>query len=317
MAKTNKEKFNYKNVKINEEELSITKIGEMKTIEQNPIFIVILFGILLLFIFFLPTVVNFIKGPDEKPDYSVNNNKIEDGKKDEEDLEKSKDVYYELNDALIVNLEEKVTVQEFIINGNDFSFQITNSRENRFASNNDHYFLELYTEENTLLERFILDDIDIPKNSSETYYYTVLANTASKMKKIRFVKKEIMDYPNVTLEKNNNGEEILTCTKDTETITYKFQNEKLISITDIANYSSTVSNYGTLFNNWKADSEKLNNISGISSVFVDAGNGFVVNTTIDLKTAKLTTVENNNFYTYETLAKVVKFEMEARGFRCK
>ena len=46
MAKKQKSKFNSKNVKINEEELSITKIGEMDTVNQSSTFVLILFGLI-------------------------------------------------------------------------------------------------------------------------------------------------------------------------------------------------------------------------------------------------------------------------------
>ena len=72
MAKNKKNKFNYTNLKINDEELSITKIGEIVPENQNPIFIFVIVGILLIFIFFLPNIVNLINDKGELPNSSVN-----------------------------------------------------------------------------------------------------------------------------------------------------------------------------------------------------------------------------------------------------
>lgn len=317
MAKNKKEKFNYKNVKINEEELSITKIGEMENAEQSPFLIFLLFGIILAFVFFLPTIVNFIKGPDEKLDYSLINNKTNEEVKENTDSETAESAYYLVQDSLVINLEEGIGIAKFSLNGNEFSFEVTNSRGSRFYFNKDNYFLELYSEDNTLLERFLLSDKVVASNATETFHYTVSSNTALNMKKVTFVKKAIADYPNVVLEKNNNQEEILVCSNANENLTYKFQNEKLISIADVVNYSANSVDYATNLAKWQAESEKLNAMNGIQSLFVNAGNGFVVNTSLDLKNVNLSNVDNVHYYAYETLAKVVSFEMNARGFRCK
>lgn len=56
------ENFNYENIKINEEELSITKIGEITTKEEeSSIFILLLFGIIMVFIFCLPLIVSLME----------------------------------------------------------------------------------------------------------------------------------------------------------------------------------------------------------------------------------------------------------------
>ena len=55
------ENFNYENIKINEEELSITKIGEITTKEEeSSIFILLLFGIIMVFIFCLSLIVSLM-----------------------------------------------------------------------------------------------------------------------------------------------------------------------------------------------------------------------------------------------------------------
>lgn len=314
MAK--KEKFNSKKVTISEEELSITKIGELETTEQSPLFVLILFGFILVFIFFLPTIANLIKAPNEKPDYSLLE-KPQENNQEEKPREEPKNSYYQYSDTLSIDLEEKIKINEFALVGNTLSFKVTNANETRFSFQKDNYFLELYSEEDTLLERIYLGDTTVSRETDMVLQFALNSNTALYMKKLSFAKKEITDYPNVTLEKNENEEEVLTCTKDKETLTYKFQKEKLFSISHVVNYSSTISNYESILNTWQTNSKKLNNMEGITSILVDAGTGFVVNTTIDTKTAKLNEVENTSYYPNETLAKVVSFEMEARGFSCK
>lgn len=316
MAKNKKQAFDSKNVKINEEELSITKIGELETAEQSPWMVIGIFVALLVFIFCLPSLVTLIKGDSTRTDYaSPVTNKPEEK---EETPDKVEEKYYEIASDLKVTLEDTLVINNFNLDANSIKFTIQNNGETRFNFNRKNYFLELYTEENTLLERVILEKSTIGKGESVEFTYGISATTAANVKKIRFVLKEIEDYPNIELQKNEANEELLVCTKNSETITYKFQNEKLQNITDVINenYSEDVS-YREKLENWKAKSASYNNVGGISSTFIDTGVGFFVNTVLDLANVKIANVQNENYYTYETLAKVVKFEMDSRGFTCR
>lgn len=314
MAKKKKQVFDVKKVKINEEELSITKIGEITSGEQSPFLVIGIFLVLLVFIFFLPNLVNLIKGESTKTDYGTPTEKEPEP---EEPIEKE-EPYYELSDTLKVSLEETLVLNKFKIENSEIQFTITNNGENRFNFNRKNYFLELYTEENTFLERIILKKVTIPKEESVTFNYTISEVTATNTKKIRFVEKEIADYPNIELTKNDAGEELLVCTRDFETLTYKFQTGKLQTITDVVNNTNKEdASYNEKLEEWKNKVATYNNIGGISSTWIDTGNGFFVNTVLDLEKVKLENIDNENYYAYETEAKIVKFEMEARGFTCK
>lgn len=313
MAK--KKKFSYKNLKVNEEDLAVTKIGEMPDENKNPIFIFFVFGILIVFIFFLPDVVQYIHPENatimENPTSSENNPVIE-------ETSQSELVYYDLNDSLAITLEEGIKVDHFKISNDTLFFTITNNKISKFYFSKRNYFVELYTEDKTLLERIILTKDSIAKDNSKDFSYSIQSSTASNVAKIVFVEKEIEDYPNVVLTKNEDAMETLTCVKDYETIVYKFKDEKLTSITDTVNYTKSGSelDYQMDLSLWQNRVNTYNTIAGMSSSFISNDTGFIVNTVLDLANVKISSVDNVNYYEYETLAKVVSFEMEARGFRC-
>ncbi len=313
MAKEKKDKINYKNLKVNQEELSITKIGEISSVNQSPVFILVLFGLLLAFIFFLPTITNYIKGEDETTSYET----PKETPKEEEPLAPEEEIkMYSLSDTLSISLEDKVTLNQFSLTDEALSFQVTNNNQTRFDFDAENYFLELYTEDNTLLDRILLEDV-VNRETSLTIIVSLSSTTIENVEKISFVQKETSDYPNVVLEKNESDETILTCTNAIETLTYKFQNEKLYEVEESVSVNSANKDYLTLLNDWKVRSESLNALDGVTSVFVDTGVSFVANTTVDLKTAKIAKNENKYYYSNETLAKVINFEMESRGFSCK
>ncbi len=315
MAK--KKKFSYKNLKVNEEELSVTKIGEIATAGQNPIFVLFFFAFLLGFIFFLPTIVKYIQGENEKPDYSLNAGT--DSSEEKENIDTKELTYYDFGPSLTVSLKDGIKMHSFKLVDNVLHFTITNNGTNKFYFSKHNYFLEIYTDEKTLLERIILAKEGISKEESLNFSYDIQSSTATNMKKLVFVEKEITDYPNISLTTNEMNEETLTCNNNYETITYKFKDAKLTSINDVVNYVRNVNdtNYESTLSLWKTRSTTYSNTSGVTSTFIDSGNGFVVSTVLDVEKVKVSNLENDNYYVYETLAKVINFEMEARGFSCQ
>ena len=315
MAKKQKSKFNSKNVKINEEELSITKIGEMDTINQSSTFVLILFGLILIFIFFLPTITNLIKGEDnEKVNYTESEPTPSENE-EQENKDNNEPTMYTITPSLSIPLEENIQLDAFSLNGNTLSYQINNTSPNRFDFDEENYYLELYSEDDTLLARILLDT-NVARTTSTMETIVLNGTTATNAKKILFVKKEESDYPNVELQKNAIEEDILVCSSTIETITYKFKEDKLFEIQDNVNVNSTNTNYISLLNEWKTKSETLNAMNGVNSLLVDAGTSFAVNTSVDLQTAKVSKEDSKYYYEKDTLAKVVNFEMEARGFSC-
>ena len=74
--------------------------------------------------------------------------------------------------------------------------------------------------------------------------------------------------------------------------------------------------YQTKLTLWQNRAASYNNIEGMSSSFISNDTGFIVNTVLDLTNVKESSIDNENYYEYETIAKVVNFEMQARGFSC-
>jgi hypothetical protein len=264
----------------------------------------------------LPNIVNYVSDYNKTDELESSNTNITDSSTSID--EEQETIYYDLSSTLTVTLENTLKVDNFKISNNTLSFRITNNGDSRFYFNDKNYFIELYNEYNTLLERVIMSKESVSKDYSKDFTYEIDEATASNASKIVFVEKQIDDYPNITLTTNDSDEEVLTCTKDSEIITYKFKKENLINITDILNYNKTGSDlvYQNDVSLWQSKVATYNNISGISSTFVESANGFVVNTVLDVLNVKISSVDNDYYYSSDTQAKVVNFEMEARGFSC-
>lgn len=302
-----KKKIDYKNVKINQEGLSTTVIGELPNEKKGPIFVLFLFILLLAIVFFLPDIVDFINEKNNKVvvDPSTSNPSTSDNNPSEgENAE-----IYELSENLSITLDKVLTINNFKIEDNKISYTITNQGENRYYFNRFNYFLEIYNADNTLLERIILEKSGINKDETKTYSYNINSETASQAQKIVFVNIPIAGYSIVDLVNDT-----LVCTNNYQTITYKFLENKLISIGDVINYNN--SDYKDVLTSYQNKATNYNSINGVQSNIMESTIGFVFNTNIDLKEADISKLDNDTYYALDTEAKIVNFEMEARGFSC-
>lgn len=307
MAK--KTKINYKTLKVNQEALSSTVIGELPNDQKGPIFVILFFVLLLVIVFFLPDIVNYINNRDNGVVVAPNNPGQEaSGNIDD----RTEIVFYDISDNLSITLDDILVINKFKVNNDSISFRITNNGESRYYFNRYNYFMELYNENNTLLERVILQKEGISRDSYKDYNYELKTETALQAKKIVFVNIPTDGYPNVVL--NNN---VLVCTKNYQTITYNFANNKLINISDMINYLNTIgSEYQTNLIKYQNQVSVNNNIAGVRSTLTESSNGFTVSTILDLVNVDITKLVSDNYYAFDTAATIVNFEMESRGYSC-
>ncbi len=306
MAK--KEKIDYKNVKINPEALASTQIGEISNDEKGPFVVLGFFLFLLIAAFFMPNIVNFINKKDKVIVDSDNSSNVTPG----QDGASENLVFYDLNDNLTITLDSVLKIDKFKIKDNTINFRITNNGEVRYYFNRYNYFLELYNENNTLLERVILKKEGIARDNYKDYTYEIKAETASAVKKIVFTNIPIDGYPYVETVNN-----VLTCTKNYQTITYSFVEEKLTNIDDLVNVPNTDTKYQDNLNLYRSQVSQNQNIAGVNATLNELATGFIVSTSLNLKNVDITKLTSDNYYAVDTLAKVVSFEMNARGYTCK
>ncbi len=307
---TKKKKMNYKNLKINEESLTTTTIGLMPEEQKGPLFVIVLFAILLGIVFFLPDILNYMNNRNNE-EVNLPNSSDKGTSGEPSEIEEEIQMY-DLSNNLTITLDEVLTINNFKIANNTINFRIKNNGENRYYFNRYNYFLELYSENNTLLERVILQKEGLAKDSTKDYSYEIKPETSNLAKKIVFTNINSDGYPVVDLINNT-----LTCTKGYETITYDFIENKLKTINDVVNYPfSSDQNYTHNLLTYQNQVSFNNNIVGVTATLTEASTGFIVNTILDLEKVDITKLSNNNYYAYETLAKIVKFETEARGFSC-
>lgn len=313
-----RKKKNAEPVRLSQEELIPSVIGVIDEKATSNWIILPLFGILIAFIIALPTITNYFNGEGEILDNPVvTPGNVEDPSNDPtEEVE-----FHKLTNDLVVTLDG-MTFQNFVLTDDDISFQIVNDANAKDYLVTHHYYLELYDNNQMLLQRIKLPNKNISKGNSESYT-SDLSIAKSTISQIVIDEKTTDDYPAINLKKEEDGTYSLACTKGTRKISYEFTSEqKLKSIADTVNYVSTADNYNVLLADYRQMTSKYNALEGVTSNIVEIGNGFTVTTTLDLSIVDFTnrtvlnTLDEEAYYGKDTEGKVVYFELSAMNYKC-
>lgn len=277
------------------------------------VWIVLIFGIFILGVIYLPDIASFVNNyfnPDVVTPSGGNNNKNNGNDDVNSDDEKIKE--YVISD----NLE--ITFDSFKINNvkkvnSKISMDIVNTSNEILDLSKDNYFINMYSEGKKLLKRVMLGDVIVSVGSTYTVSYDVDDNVY--MLSIYNLSKK--DYPAyvVTSDESNMG--TLTCTKEYEKIDYLTNNNKVYAINLLNEVSSSDTNFNTLYATYQAMKNTYDNVEGISSSLDVINNVLTFRSIINLNVVLDGSINLKSYYPKDTDAKVIYFEMTSMGYTCK
>lgn len=277
------------------------------------VWIVLIFGIFILGVIYLPDIASFVNNyfnPDVVTPSGGNNNKNTGNDDVNSDDEKIKE--YVISD----NLE--ITFDSFKINNikkenNKISMDIVNTSNEILDLSKDNYFINMYSEGKKLLKRVMLGDVIVSVGSTYTVSYDVDENVY--MLSVYNLSKK--DYPAyvVTSDESNMG--TLTCTKEYEKIDYLTNNNKVYAINLLNEVSSSDTNFNTLYATYQAMKNTYDNVEGISSSLDVINNVLTFRSVINLNVVLDGSINLKSYYPKDTDAKVIYFEMTSMGYTCK
>ena len=315
-------KKKYKNFKVEQDELKPIAIGAFESRKKTSIGTFIILTIFILAVIFLPQlseVINeYLNPPANNPVNPVNPNNPATPEEPEEDDNNEDETFYEYVPNLKIEREEVIVSNINIdITSSTLTYSVTNNTTSYQDMEELNYYIEIYNEDRTLLERVKLVSPGLLAGGAFENYSRVLdASTASTTGYLVLVQKNTTDYPEVTLSTNANGSAQMVCTNSHETVTYDFDNNALKSVTSVIEYLSTDANYTEIYSNYQTLAETYNTTTGITSTFINSTLGFNITTIVDLEDASRTFIFNADTFGLDTEPKVVSFEMEALGFDC-
>ena len=315
MARKNKR---YKNIKLEQNELTPTAIGIFESRRKSSIGTVLILGIFILAVIFLPDISEYVnkyinQTPGTTPKPTTPNNKPNTPPKDNDDN----------FTAFVDNLKitnDDITISNFVIDEVNLtiSYDVTNNLNNSENIEALNYYLEIYNTEQTLIERVKLaNEITLSNAAFTTFKRNITTESATTIGFIAIIKKTINDYPLVELTNNEGGIGSMVCSNAHEKVTYKFNEEKLKEVTHEASYLNTETNYQALYEANKLKANNYNSKLGIASTFFEHENGYNITTIVNLNEIDRTYIFNADSFKIDTEPKVVKFEMEAQGFKCE
>lgn len=299
------------------QELMPSVIGRIDSKEKSNWVVIVLFIVLIIFIIALPSITTYISG-EKQITFGPNQNE---NKKPIDNTPAHETIYYDYSNTLEIPVEG-LNFKQFDIVRKTFSFTIENKNEVKNYLVNHVLYMELYDNNQTLLQRVKLPNENLSKGSSLDYQFELTVPTAQ-IAKIVIEEKKVSDYPAIQLKKESDGTYLLVCSKDVETLTYQFDTEgKLYYIMDIVNYPSSYENYQMKLMDYRQISSKYNGIEGVTSNISEVGSGFTSTTTITLEKIDFenrsikNTLNNPAYYGKGTEGKVVYFELSAMNYQC-
>lgn len=287
------------------------KDSEKEQKAGNPIFILIIFVCLLLFIFVVPDV------------YKKLNKNVADvlgiGKKETPVQEKTKDDtpamsdYYQIgsNSTLEYNglIIKNVSLVEGIL-----SFDIESEEEVDLSESD--YYIEFYESRATFRGRRMLKgkinktlrvELDVSSLNINTSTYMTVSHI------------EESSIPKSTFSTDESGLASLNCMHESDNYVYDFKLDELIKITkkytytnyDLNSYSSELLKYQKL-------SKEYNELNGVTTSIAENNSTFIYTIELDYTDVEeFNKIKDDYIFKKGTLDSVIKFKMESEGFDCE
>jgi len=316
-------------IKLSEQELVPATIGNLNDRNGTTAVLIFLFVCLIGFTVVLPYVSEIItefnagNTNTSTPSNNNNNNNNNDNNDDHPDVNEV--VYYDLTTNFKIELEG-LTISNFVLNAatNKITYTVKNTSASIDFFKNNLYYIEIFSEDNTLLQRIKVPTTNVSKTVETTLNGDLDPNVINIAKKLSFILKTENDYPNVTLTKESEESYKMICSKNEYEFTYYFDSEyNLNTIQEVYTVDMTDFQYNELLSTAQILSGRYNTLDGVTSTIVSTTVGFSMTSTIDLTKTDLTNDSNKAIlnhealYTYKTQAKVIYFELSSMLYNCK
>ena len=313
---------------IDPRELAVTELGKLERKENGPIFAIVWIVIFVVGIAILPYLSEYFSSPEipSKPIISnpSGNQGSSGGTTNPEDEFIKESEYNSLatNTAIVMN---GVKIENIVLDLNEaqISLSINPNKVDQAIFQKYNFYLELYTDTKTLLQRIRLTDSVI--KTTKSYVFDLdTSQDIFQISHFRIVLKSSEDYPSVELSTDASNKPILQCQNDHETILYTFEEKdgkyQLIALEESFEYYEDELDYLQTYNKYISYSTTYNEMAGVTTYISTLSNGFYYQMAIDLTKV----IEMNYqklftrpiYYAKGTEAKIINFELNASGYKC-
>lgn len=294
----------------NSEEQVISNIKKEK--EGNPLVVVLFLLILGVFIFFLPTIEKQFNKTDtplekEKPVVTP-----------PPSIEKEKNLGFH-EKGYIGNLEITNLVTTYFNGNYELSFTIINNGNSAYTFNKKYYVV-LYNEDKILYRALLHSYTPLASKSSIELSLIINENAYNLANRYQIQEIQTSMYPKVSLTKEEGEFKVLTCSYQTNTLQYYFQNDTLYKIRDDFHKNSIETvNYEQEKERYRILSDSYKTIVGMHSTFIETPLDFRLINEFqlgDIEDISLANLKVYKYFRFRENVDVVAFEMESIGYTC-
>ena len=304
--------------------LASKSIGKIKKDKQkSPLAMVILFTVLIATIFFIPEITPYFSDLLDKLNISDNSDVLDevptpslpDDDEEEEPLPEEPVIETYLIDPTVIakyeNIEISNVSKTMANNTYYFNYTLKNiDTQNGFDFATNRVYIDFY-QDNTYLGRALINIDNLGAGGTTTMQSPIDESIYTNANSFQVVNRNVSDYPISELGT------VITCEAPNRTLTYTFQDNKLVSIRDNYNYIKVDDNsYTVNFLNYQAKALRVeeSGIATANALAIDTG--FTYTATINYTTDVDLTGEDIYYYKKDTSKDVLNYEIESLGFTC-
>ena len=290
-----------KNIKINEQELTPTVIGYLNEKGASPLFLIILFGILFVFLYYLPEINVYIE-QKRGNDYSSNVPTVpNDNEEDYSQTDIGKEFEFSLDTKIVL---KELMLSDFKLDSDVITFNAKNNSNKIIDLSQNDYYLYLKDENGEINDIIYFNDLVLLENKEQKMSFTV--NSVS-------IKNIIVDtFKEEYIKEISLVNDTLTCVLDEETYIYKFEESILKIQTYIYENSDPQESLIYKYQNLK---EKYDELEGVE-VILSTHAGLSYKMIVDSNLVDFDKLNDNNLFVNNVEDKIIKFIMENNGYLC-
>lgn len=296
------------------EPIVLGKLKKQKT--SKPLFVIFVFVVLLSVLFFVEDIQDYLSSTNS-PINEVYNYFFGNNNNDEPEPSITKDTILTLSATTTINYE-MIVLNQIKFNNEEISYTLKN-QASELNLDNESLYLEIYNSSSNLLRRIKLTGTINQTETAQTVTFADFKFNASSTYLGRIYRMTDEDYPAVNFSTPVAN---LVCTKDNNQYTYTFNNAALTFVEQAYSFNNTSDTtlYMEKLQYYNNLAKVINEYEKSSAEVLETEQGLEFTTKLDLSKITLQDLGaflNYDYYELNKTAKVVSYEMKAKGYICQ
>lgn len=276
----------------------------------NPIFILIIFAVLIGFIFYIPEIY---KKYNEDISNFLRGDKPEEEKDDKDDKKAALSAYYQLGSKKDIKFNEIVVTNISLNSDKTVSFTI--NTDDTIDLDELDYYVEFYEERTTFVGRRALHG-KVTKNRSFALDVSSLQLTTTTFMVLSHISDATIKPLDTTTDES--GLSTIKCSRKEEVYEYQFYLKKLSKTTYKYTYSNNnLDEFAASLLEMQKKEKAYNEYTGVNARITENATSYIFLSEFDYENVtSFKRVGDPLIFDKGTLNNVVKFKMDAEGFDC-